>query len=43
LEEIVREAVRPLLRAWLKDHFPNILERLVREEIQRLVTEAEPR
>ena len=43
LEEIVREAVRPLLRAWLKDHFPDILERLVREEIQRLVTEAEPR
>lgn len=43
LEEIVREAVRPLLRAWLKDHFPDIVERLVREEIQRLVTEAEPR
>lgn len=43
LEEIVREAVRPLLRAWLKDHFPEIVERLVREEIQRLVGEASPR
>jgi uncharacterized protein len=43
LEEIVRETVRPLLRAWLKEHFPDIVERLVREEIQRLVTEAEPR
>ncbi len=43
LEEIVREAVRPLLRAWLKDHFPEIVERLVREEIQRLVSEAQPR
>ncbi len=43
LEEIVREAVRPLLRAWLKDHFPVIVEQLVREEIQRLVSEAEQR
>ena len=43
LEEIVREAVRPLLRAWLKDHFPGIVEQLVREEIQRLVSEAEQR
>jgi hypothetical protein len=40
LEEIVRDALRPLLRAWLDDHLPEIVERLVREEIQRVVREA---
>ncbi len=43
LEAIVREAVRPLLRAWLNDHFPAIIERLVREEVQRLISEVRPR
>jgi uncharacterized protein len=40
LEEIVRETLRPLLRAWLGEHLPAIVERLVREEIQRVVREA---
>ena len=40
LEEIVRDALRPLLAAWLDDHLPEIVERLVREEIQRVVREA---
>ncbi len=43
LEAIVRETVRPLLRAWLNDHFPAIIERLVHEEIQRLISEVRPR
>lgn len=40
LEQIVREMLRPLLQAWLDDHLPDIVERLVREEIARVVGEA---
>ena len=40
LEEIVREMLRPLLQAWLDGHLPGIVERLVREEIARVVGEA---
>jgi cell pole-organizing protein PopZ len=40
LEEIVREMLRPLLQAWLDSHLPSIVERLVREEIARVVGEA---
>ncbi|HEY1261236.1 MAG TPA: DUF2497 domain-containing protein [Stellaceae bacterium] len=40
LEEIVRETLRPLLQAWLDEHLPAIVERLVREEIARVVGEA---
>jgi len=37
---MVREMLRPLLQAWLDDHLPGIVERLVREEIGRVVGEA---
>ncbi len=40
LEEIVRDTLRPLLQAWLDAHLPGIVERLVREEIGRVVGEA---
>jgi uncharacterized protein len=40
LEEIVREILRPLLQAWLDGHLPGLVERLVREEIARVVGEA---
>jgi uncharacterized protein len=40
LEEIVRDVLRPLLQAWLDNHLPGIVERLVQDEIQRLVCEA---
>jgi uncharacterized protein len=40
LEEIVREILRPLLQAWLDRHLPGLVERLVREEIARVVGEA---
>jgi uncharacterized protein len=43
LEEIVRDVLRPLLQAWLDNHLPGIVERLVHDEIQRLVREARPR
>lgn len=39
LEDIVREALRPLLHAWLEDHLPTIVERLVREEVEGLLGE----
>jgi len=37
LEEIVREEVRPMLKDWLDNHLPAIVERLVRAEIERVV------
>jgi hypothetical protein len=40
LEQIVRDTLHPLLRAWLDEHLPAVVERLVREEIQRVVREA---
>ncbi len=40
LEEIVRDTLRPLLQAWLEEHLAGIVERLVREEIARVVGEA---
>lgn len=43
LEEMVRELVRPHLKEWLDAHLPRLVERLVREEINRLVREAQDR
>lgn len=40
LEDIVREMLRPMLQSWLDEHLPGIVERLVREEIARVVGEA---
>jgi uncharacterized protein len=37
LEECVGELLRPLLRAWLDDNLPQLVERLVQAEIARLV------
>lgn len=37
LEEIVQDALRPLLQTWLDHHLPEIVERLVQQEIERLV------
>jgi uncharacterized protein len=36
LDEITRECLRPLLKAWLDDNLPGLVERLVREEIERV-------
>jgi len=38
--EVVREMLRPMLQSWLDEHLPGIVERLVREEIARVVGEA---
>lgn len=40
LEAIFRDALRPLLQAWLDEHLPSLVERLVREEIQRIAAQA---
>ena len=41
LEELVREAVEPLLKQWLDQHLPRIVERMVREAIDRVVRRVE--
>jgi uncharacterized protein len=35
-DSMVRDMLRPMLKAWLDDNLPGIVERLVREEIQRV-------
>jgi cell pole-organizing protein PopZ len=40
IEDVVREEVRPLLKEWLDQHLPPIVERLVRAEIERVVGRA---
>ena len=36
LEDLVREMLRPLLKTWLDDNLPGVVERLVRTEIERV-------
>jgi cell pole-organizing protein PopZ len=36
LEDLVREMLRPLLKSWLDDNLPSLVERLVRAEIERV-------
>ncbi len=42
IEDLVREEVRPLLKVWLDAHLPALVERLVRNEIERVVNRAMP-
>jgi uncharacterized protein len=36
LEDLVKEMLRPMLKSWLDDNLPNLVERLVRAEIERV-------
>ncbi|MGE0338534.1 MAG: PopZ family protein [Xanthobacteraceae bacterium] len=36
IEDLVRELLRPMLKAWLDDNLPGLVERLVRVEIERV-------
>jgi cell pole-organizing protein PopZ len=36
LEDLVREMMRPMLKAWLDDNLPGLVERMVRAEIERV-------
>ena len=42
IEDIVREEMRPLLKQWLDANLPDLVERLVRTEIERVVRRAVP-
>ncbi len=36
LEDLVREMLRPMLKSWLDENLPSLVERLVRAEIERV-------
>ncbi len=36
VEDSIREMLRPMLKGWLDDNLPGIVERLVRQEIERM-------
>jgi cell pole-organizing protein PopZ len=41
LEQLVREALRPQLKAWLDENLPGLVEKVVRQEIRRISQRAE--
>jgi len=41
LEDLVREALVPMLKEWLDENLASVVERLVRQEIERVVRRAE--
>jgi hypothetical protein len=36
LEDLVKELLRPMLKEWLDDNLPSMVERMVRQEIERI-------
>jgi cell pole-organizing protein PopZ len=36
VEDLMKEMLRPMLKAWLDDKLPSLVERLVRDEIERV-------
>ena len=36
LDDLVREMLEPMLKEWLDDNLPSLVERMVREEIDRV-------
>jgi cell pole-organizing protein PopZ len=36
LEDLVEDMLRPMLKSWLDENLPPLVERLVRAEIERL-------
>ena len=43
LEDLVREMLRPMLRSWLDDNLPTLVERLVLVEIERITGSKSPK
>lgn len=41
LEAMVRELLRPVLKQWLDDNLPGMIERIVKKEIEKMVNRAE--
>ena len=42
LDEVVREELRPMLRTWLDENLPQLVERLVQAEIARIAARSGP-
>jgi uncharacterized protein len=36
LEDVVRETLRPMLKSWLDENLPSLVERMVEAEIERV-------
>ena len=36
IDQTVEDLLRPMLKGWLEDNLPSLVERLVREEIERV-------
>jgi uncharacterized protein len=36
LEDVVRETLRPMLKSWLDENLPRVVERMVRAEVERV-------
>jgi cell pole-organizing protein PopZ len=43
LEDVVRELLRPLLKAWLDEHLPGIVQARVDAEVERISRSTRPR
>lgn len=43
LEDIVKGLLRPMLRSWLDENLPGLVERLVQDEIQKMSHRARKR
>ena len=43
IEQVVREELRPLLKEWLDQNLPSVVERLVRQELERMASRARDR
>jgi len=37
IEDLVREEIKPVLKAWLDTQLPSLVERVVRAEIKRVI------
>jgi cell pole-organizing protein PopZ len=42
IEDLVREEIKPVLKSWLDTHLPNLVERVVRTEIGRVIDRMQP-
>lgn len=41
IEDIVREELKPVIKAWLDTHLPSMVERMVRAELNRVIDRAQ--
>jgi uncharacterized protein len=39
LDDVVRETLRPMLKLWLDENLPRVVERMVEAEIERITRE----